>query len=40
MDKFNIETNTGKIAITFDFSKFSGNKEVTEMLSFCKTKNA
>jgi len=40
MDKFNIEANTGKIEISFDFSKLSGDKKVTKELSFCKTKNA
>lgn len=40
MDKFDIEADTGKVEISFDFSQLSGDKKVTEMLSFCKTENA
>jgi hypothetical protein len=40
MDKFDIETNTGKIESVMYFGKLSGDKEVVEKLSFCKAKNA
>jgi hypothetical protein len=40
MDKSDIETDTGTLAIHVDFSKLSGYKKVVEKLSLCQAKNA
>jgi hypothetical protein len=40
MDKFDIETDSGKVEKSVDFSKLPCNKKNTEELSFCQAKDA
>jgi hypothetical protein len=40
MDKFDIETDTGKVENTFDIGKLSSDKAIAEKLSFCQAQDA
>ena len=40
MDKFDVETDTGKIENTLDFSKLSCDQKIVEKFTFRQAKNA